>query len=181
MQTSNGTRRNRSGGILLLALCCVTPAAWADCVNGDPAQQACTEAEDNHEQLLASEFSDLRFNLPEPAMPGSSEQGETPDSGVSNAWNHDGGLGFRFFLGKVAMLQSDGSVAVGRDPRSPKYSAPRRELPSTVPRADARALEVDLGVSYLGRGGFSSSVGFAENLGESNADPGLVGWFRFRF
>lgn len=92
---------------------------------------------------------------------------------------------FALLFGKVARLRADGTVALGRgDDRS--NSAERRPsqwdglLPAAFYSWDDR-LDVDLGLSYAGQTRFSTSVGFAESIGNQNNDPAVVGWFEYRF
>lgn len=88
-------------------------------------------------------------------------------------------------FGSVARLRADGTMALGRG--SERSNSPARYvghwddlLPAAYYAWDDR-LDVDLGLSYAGNGQFSTSVGFAEKIGQQNDDPAFVGWFEFRF
>ncbi|UCG71984.1 MAG: hypothetical protein JSV45_12085 [Chromatiales bacterium] len=92
---------------------------------------------------------------------------------------------FAVLFGSVARLRADGTMALGRG--SARSNSPVRYagywddlLPAAYYAWDDR-LDVDLGLSYAGSGRFTTSVGFAEKIGEQNNDPAVVGWFEFRF
>ena len=92
---------------------------------------------------------------------------------------------FAVLFGTVARLRADGTMALGRG--SDRSNAPVNYagywddlLPAAYYAWDDR-LDVDLGLSYAGDGRFTTSVGFAEKIGEQNNDPAVVGWFEFRF
>lgn len=93
---------------------------------------------------------------------------------------------FALLFGSVARLHADGSMALGRGEKrsnSPENYDPRYWgdlLPAAFYTWNDR-LDVDLGLSYLGTKRFSTSVGFAEKIGEQNNDPAVVGWFEYRF
>lgn len=93
---------------------------------------------------------------------------------------------FALLLGKVARLHADGSMVLGRgDERSnsPADYGPGYWddlLPAAFYEWNER-LDIDLGLSYADEERFSTSLGFAEKIGNQNNDPAVVGWFEYRF
>lgn len=101
------------------------------------------------------------------------------------ALNADSEPALALLFGSVARLRADGTMALGRSSErsnSPTNSAGYWDdiLPAAFYSWDDR-LDVDLGLSYAGDSRWTTSVGFAEKIGEQNNDPAFVGWFEFRF
>jgi len=196
----NATSRTRlwlSTGMLLASCLCAAGNAWADCLDSRLEDTNCGAP------LFAANDADLRFDLELETLPGSqlaalpdsvlafddlrfqfpsdpaSFQTSKPKTNESNArqdtWDDPAEAGFALFIGNVARLRSDGSLSVGS-------GRPEDELPqSPQGSVGSSDLDVDLGLSYGGISGFSSSFGLAEKVGAYDADPGVVGQFRYRF
>ncbi len=197
MNTISTTRLRLITATLLAISLGGAGSAWSDCLNSGFGDTNCgaplfaaNDADLRFDLELATRpgsqlaalpdsvlaFDDLRFRFPEhPASFQASKAGQTGAEATQDPWDGPANEGFALFIGKVARLKSDGSVSVGS-------GRPENELPqSTWAAGGSRDMDVDLGLSYEGTGGFSSSFGLAEKVGNYDADPGVVGQFRYRF
>jgi len=191
------TRLRLSTGILLASCLGTAVNGWADCLNAGSGEADCGG------RLFAVNDSDLRFDLELATLPGSQlaalpdsvlafddlrfqfpevqssfqtiETSPTGPEATQETWNGPASDGFAFFIGNVARLDSSGSLSLGS-------GRPENESPySSRNSGGSSDLDVDLGLSYDGADGFSSSFGLAEKIGNYDADPGVVGQFRYRF
>lgn len=92
---------------------------------------------------------------------------------------------FALLFGKIARLLANGNMALGRgDLRSNSPDNRSGQWDDLLPAAYSNwndRPDVDVGLSYAGAKRFSTSVGFAEKIGQQNDDPAVVGWFEYRF
>ncbi|MGI9330003.1 MAG: hypothetical protein ACR2QB_04745 [Gammaproteobacteria bacterium] len=195
MNAISRTRLQISTGILLASCFGAAGNSWSGCPDSIPESTDCGSPEffssdtDLRFKLelatlpgsdlaalpdSALAFDDLRFQFPEnPAIFQTNEAEPNGPAAAPDPWDGPANEGFALFIGNVARLQSDGSLSLGT-------GRPDDELEETT-QGNSGDLDVDLGLSYGGTGGFSSSFGLAEKVGNYDADPGVVGQFRYRF
>ena len=193
MKALSEIRRTFSTVLPLIACLGLANTAWSACEDASGYAEGCAPAADKYvgavspwggdwaedpDRIATLDFEDLRFNLPADSDAAERNRREVEEDGE---WLAGDGQGFALFVGNLARVQSDGSVELGRGKSKQRDLRSRSQLPSSAPNQRADALDVDLGLSYAGEGGFSSSVGFAEDLGNNSDEVGVVGWFRYRF